>query len=132
MKQFLFCSTVLLKKQYTVMTFEDKDNVIEKMHYLLTHREDAVFWPLFVKSDIEELVLMEPSLTSQLKGIQLCSGTCKIRYNGWTYEIDEITLSKTIKGYWKCSTNCGNRLFDPEYIEFVGTPVSLKQDTLTV
>lgn len=129
MKQFLFCSTVFFKKQYTVMEFE-KENVVEKLHYLLTHREDAVIWPLFVKSDIEELVSMDPSLSKVLKGIEVGSDTCKIKYNGLIYEVDEITLCRDIKHFWKCITNKGNRILDPSCIEFVGSAGSPKSTLL--
>ena len=120
MRKFLFCSTVFFKKQYTVMEFE-KEDAIEKMHYLLTHRENGVFWPLFVKSDVEELVLMDPSLSKVLKGIEIeSSDECKIKYNGRIYQVDEITLCRDIQHFWKCTTTIGNRILDPTCIEFVG------------
>ncbi len=130
MRQFLFCSTVFLKRQYTVMDFQEKDDLVEKLSYLLEHREDAVIWPLFVKSDIEELVSMDASLSKILKGIEVGSDTCKIRYNGLIYEVEEITLSRDIKHFWKCTTSKGNRLLDPECIQFIGSVGSPKSTLL--
>lgn len=116
MLQFLLCSTAFNKKQYTVLKYEKKDNVVEKLHYYLTHREDAVIWPLFVKSDIEELLIMEPSLSKVLKDVVVGSDTFKIKYKSRTYEIDEIALSNILRNQWRCSTNGKSCLFHPDCI----------------
>ena len=118
MNRFLFCSTVFNKKQYTILEYEDKHDVIDKLNYLLTHREEPVIWPLFTKSDVEELVPMDKSLASVLRGLTEFSDICKIRYNGLIYQVDEIKPSRLIKGYWNILTDKGIRLLDPVYIEF--------------
>jgi hypothetical protein len=120
-QQFLLCSTVFNRKQFTVVDFAKEENPADKINYLLTNRQDAVLWPLFVKSDIEEVLPMDPSLSSILRGLVVGSDTCRMRYNGWIYQIEEIAPSSVIPGYWKCMTNCGSRLFDPECIQFIGS-----------
>jgi hypothetical protein len=119
MPKFLFCSTVLNRKQYTVLNYQESDNLVEKLDYLLTHRIDAVIWPLFVKSDIKECLPMDRSLPSLLRGVIVGSDTCKIRYNGNVYQVDEITKSQTLKRYWHVQTDCGDYLLDPQNIEFI-------------
>lgn len=120
-QQFLLCSTVFNRKQFTVIDLAKEENPVDKINYLLTNRQDAVLWPLFVKSDIEEVLPMDPSLSSILRGLVVGSDTCRVRYNGWIYQIEEIAPSSVIPGYWKCMTNCGSRLFDPECIQFIGS-----------
>lgn len=119
MRQFLFCSTVFKEKQYTILDFAPEDNLVAKINYLLKHRQDAVFWPLFVKSDIRELVLMDKSLSVVLKGLTVGSDVCRIKYNGRIYEIDEITSSNIITGWWKVMSHGEPHLFDPAYVQFL-------------
>lgn len=119
MKKFLFCSTVLGRKQYTVLIYRPETNLIEEFKYLLSHRKDAVIWPLFVKADIEECVLIDKSIPSLLKGITVGSAEFKMRYNGRIYQIDEITDTDVLPGYWNITTNEGRCLFDPDNIEFL-------------
>jgi hypothetical protein len=117
--QFLLCSTVLNRKQYTVLPYKIEDNLVEKLNYLLTHRKDAVFWPLFVKSDIKELAPMDQSLPHLLRGLIVGSDACKIRYNGRIYQVEEIKLSNRFKGYWSIISGPNNFHLDPSGIEFV-------------
>lgn len=121
MSRFLFCSTVFKRKQYTVLNYEEKDNLIEKLGYLLTHRKDAVIWPLFVKSDIEECIPMDRSLASLLRGLIGGSDACRIRYNGGIYQVEEIKQSEEsiLKSYWSVLTDKGLFLLDPTDIEFI-------------
>lgn len=120
MKQFLLCSTVFDKKQYCLLGFDKSDVIINDINNIFKRKNEPTIWPVFTKNDIKELMLMEPSLSTMLKDVSVSSTKCKIRYNGWIYEVDEITLSKVIKGYWKVMTNCGPRLLDPSCIEFLG------------
>lgn len=127
MKQFLTCCTNFDKKMYKTFSVEDKNykdrrNLVDRISYFLQHYENAVVWPLFVKSDIEEMVSMDSSLASVLQDLQVNpdSDTCKIRYIGRIYLVNEITRSKALKGYWRCETECGSRLLDPNCIEFLG------------
>ena len=117
--QFLFCSTVYERKQYTVLPFKPEDNLVEKLNYLLTHRKDAVIWPLFVKSDVKEVQGMDKSIPCLLRGLIVGSDECRIQYNGRIYQVEEITLSSTLKGYWKVISNNEVLLFDPTNMEFV-------------
>lgn len=118
MKQFLFCSTVFKKKQFSVQYFKDEE-IVQKIDYLLKHREDAVFWPLFVKADVKECLPMDKSLSSLLRGIIVGSAKCEIRYNGGIYQVDEIVPSKKMKGYWCVRTPEEDYLLDPTEIEFL-------------
>lgn len=118
MKQFLFCSTVFKKSQFSIQFFKDEE-IVSRIDYLLKHRENAVLWPLFNKADIKKCLPMDPSLPSLLRGVMVGSATCKIRYNGRIYQVDEITLSDEFKGYWCIKTSIGNCSFDPEGIEIL-------------
>ena len=127
MKHFLFCSSSFDKKIYKIFETEIKSyydciKAVSELNAFLQHNPDAVIWPLFNKADIDELVLMNPELASMLKDIKLEDETiCRIRYNGWIYEVNEITVSKSLKGFWKCDTNSGSRLFHPGCVELIGS-----------
>lgn len=118
MKQFLFSSIVFGKKRFSVQVFKQEE-MVEKINYLLTHRQDAVFWPLFTKADIKECLPMDQSLPSLLQGMVVGSAACKIRYNGGIYQVDEIVPSNELKGYWCVRTPVGDCLLDPNNIEFL-------------
>lgn len=119
MKQFLFSSTVLNKRRYTLMEFKDEEDLIAKLNYLLYHRENATLWPIFNRQDIEELLQMDPKLGSTLRGAIVGSESCMIKYNSMTYEVYEITRSDMIKSYWNVVTPKGTLLLYPECIEFI-------------
>jgi len=119
MKQFLFCSTVFGKQQYSILFIKDEEDTVTKINYLLIHRQDAVFWPLFTKEDVQECLPMDKSLTKLLRGIIVGSKSCRIRYNGGIYRVDEIKSSSEIQGYWSVRTQIGECSIDPASIEFM-------------
>lgn len=120
MKEFLVCSTVFNKQQYSILTIKSKHDLVKELDYFVKNRTNALVWSLFTEEDIEECSKISSEVASLLEELVADSKDCKIRYNGWTYEVYEISASTVIPGYWKIATNCGNRLFDPAYIEFVG------------
>lgn len=117
--QFLFCSTVFKRKQYTVMHFKPESNLVEELNYFLTHRTDGFFWPLYVKADIMKCHSIDPVVPLLLRGLMVGSAKCKLQYNGKIFDIDEIVLSNDIPSYWKIRTNSGTYLIDPTSAEFI-------------
>ena len=120
MLQFLFCSTVFNKRQYTIFNFEENEKAIQKLSYLLTHRADAVIWPVFTRDDVDELLHMDESLAPLFRGLTLGTNPCRIRYNGKTYQLDEIVRSRSFKNYWNVTTDLGHFSIDPTSVWFVG------------
>ena len=120
MKYFLLSYTGFTKKQYKILHYEEINCLVQKFNYILNHIPQCVIWPVFSKSDKEELIDMNANLSVILKDISEFSDECKIRYNGIVYEVYEITLSNMIKNYWKVTTEKGTYLLDPNYIDFIG------------